>query len=68
MKHFLAISDLSPGEVQDLLDLAIKPKAEYFKTGSPPYFKGKVLWMIFLRAHSRLHAQKAILARLFGAV
>ena len=30
MKHFLAISDLSSGEVQDLLDLAIKLKAGLF--------------------------------------
>ena len=41
MKHFLAISDLSSGEVQDLLDLAIKLKEEYFKKGNPPYFKGQ---------------------------
>ena len=31
MKHFLAVSDLSSGEVQDLLDVAIKLKEEYFK-------------------------------------
>ena len=31
MKHFLAISDLSPAEVQDLLDVALKLKKEYFK-------------------------------------
>ena len=35
MNHFLAISDLSSGEVQDLLDLAIKLKEEYFKKGTP---------------------------------
>src|SRR5512143_3589582 len=53
MKHFLAISDLSPGEVQDLLDLAIKLKQEYFKKGNPPYFKGKVLGMIFQKPSLR---------------
>jgi ornithine carbamoyltransferase len=53
MKHFLAISDLSSGEVQDLLDLAIKLKAEYFKKGNPPYFKGKVLGMIFQKPSLR---------------
>jgi ornithine carbamoyltransferase len=53
MKHFLAISDLSPGEVQNLLDLAIKLKAEYFKKGNPPYFKGKVLGMIFQKPSLR---------------
>ena len=53
MKHFLAISDLSSGEVQDLLDLAIKLKEEYFKKGNPPYFKGKVLAMIFQKPSLR---------------
>jgi len=53
MKHFLAISDLSSGEVQDLLDLAIKLKEEYFKKGNPPYFKGKVLGMIFQKSSLR---------------
>jgi ornithine carbamoyltransferase len=53
MKHFLAISDLSPAETQDLLDLAIKLKAEYFKKGNPPLFKGKVLGMIFQKSSLR---------------
>ena len=53
MHHFLAISDLSSGEVQDLLDLAIKLKQEYFKKGNPPYFKGKVLGMIFQKPSLR---------------
>ena len=38
MKHFLAVSDLSSGEVQDLLDLAIKRKEEYFKKGNLALF------------------------------
>ncbi|HSL27783.1 MAG TPA: ornithine carbamoyltransferase [Anaerolineales bacterium] len=53
MKHFVAISDLSSGEVQDLLDLAVKLKEEYFKKGNPPYFKGKVLGMIFQKPSLR---------------
>ena len=53
MNHFLAISDLSSGEVQDLLDLAIKLKQEYFKKGNPPYFKGKVLGMLFQKPSLR---------------
>jgi ornithine carbamoyltransferase len=53
MNHFLAISDLSSGEVQDLLDLSIKLKEEYFKKGNPPYFKGKVLAMIFQKPSLR---------------
>ncbi len=53
MKHFLAISDLSPAETQDLLDLAIKLKAEFFKKGNAPYFKGRVLGMIFQKPSLR---------------
>jgi len=53
MKHFLAISDLLSGEVQDLLDVAIKLKEEYFKKGNAPYFKGKVLGMIFQKPSLR---------------
>ena len=53
MKHFLAVSDLSSGEVQDLLDLAVKLKEEYFRKGNPPYFKGKVLGMIFQKPSLR---------------
>ena len=53
MKHFLAISDLSSAETQDLLDVAIKLKEEYFKKGNPPLFKGKVLGMIFQKPSLR---------------
>jgi len=53
MEHFLAISDLSSGEVQELLDIAIKLKEEYFKKGNPPLFKGKVLGMIFQKPSLR---------------
>ena len=50
MKDFLAISDYSPEEIQELLDLAIKLKKQYFETGNKPIFKGKVLGMIFQNA------------------
>jgi len=53
MKHFLAIADLSSAEVQDLIDMAIKLKEEYFKKGNPPLFKGKVLGMIFQKPSLR---------------
>jgi ornithine carbamoyltransferase len=53
MKHFLDISDHSPEELQDLLDLAIRLKKEYFATGNPPLFKGKVLGMIFQKPSLR---------------
>jgi ornithine carbamoyltransferase len=53
MKHFLAVSDLTSAEVQDVLDIAVKLKEEYFKKGNPPYFKGKVLGMIFQKPSLR---------------
>ena len=66
MKHFLAISDLSAGEVQDLLDLAIKLKEEYFKKGNPPYFKGKVLGMIFQKPSLRTRVSFDMAMRQMG--
>ncbi len=53
MKDFLAISDYSPAEVQDLLDLAVKLKKEHQSGGNPPLFKGKVLGMIFQKPSLR---------------
>jgi ornithine carbamoyltransferase len=53
MKDFLAVSDLSPAEVQDLLDLAIRLKKEHFDRGNAPLLKGKVLGMIFQKPSLR---------------
>ena len=53
MKDFLAISDYSPEEIQDLLDLAVKLKKQYFKKGNKPIFKGRVLGMIFQKPSLR---------------
>ncbi len=53
MKDFLAISDYSSDQIQDLLDLAVKLKKEYFKKGNNPIFKGKVLGMIFQKPSLR---------------
>jgi ornithine carbamoyltransferase len=53
MKHFLDISDYSSAELQDLLDLAIRLKKEYFTQGNKPLFKGKVLGMIFQKPSLR---------------
>jgi ornithine carbamoyltransferase len=53
MDHFLAVSELSPSEIQDLLDLAVRLKKEYFEKGNPPLFKGKVLGMIFQKPSLR---------------
>ena len=53
MKDFLDISDYSPEELQDLLDLAMRLKTEFLAGGNPPLFKGKVLGMIFQKPSLR---------------
>jgi ornithine carbamoyltransferase len=53
MEHFLDIYDHTPEELQDLLDLAVRLKKEYFQQGNPPLFKGKVLGMIFQKPSLR---------------
>jgi ornithine carbamoyltransferase len=53
MKHFLDVSDYPPSEIQDILDLAIQLKKEYFTSGNTPLFKGKVLGMIFQKPSLR---------------
>ncbi|HSM72141.1 MAG TPA: ornithine carbamoyltransferase [Anaerolineales bacterium] len=53
MKHFLAVADLTSGEVQELLDTAVQLKEEYFRKGNEPIFKGKVLGMIFQKPSLR---------------
>lgn len=53
MKDFIAISDFSASEIQNLLDLAVQLKKEYFEKGNPPLLKGKVLAMIFQKPSLR---------------
>lgn len=53
MKHFLDVSEYSPAEIQDILDLAIRLKKEHFAGGNQPLFKGKVLGMIFQKPSLR---------------
>ncbi len=53
MKNFLDIFDHSSEELQDLLDLAIRLKKEYYSSGNLPLFKGRVLGMIFQKPSLR---------------
>ena len=53
MLHFLAVSDFPPQAIQDMLDLAVRMKKEYFAGGNPPLLKGKVLGMIFQKPSMR---------------
>lgn len=52
-KDFLAVSDYSPEELQNLLDLAITLKREYFSSGNIPLLKDKVLAMAFSKPSLR---------------
>jgi ornithine carbamoyltransferase len=53
MKDFLAVSDHSPQQIQELLDLAVELKREWADKGNPPILKGKVLGMIFQKPSLR---------------
>jgi ornithine carbamoyltransferase len=52
-KDFLAITDYSAKELQDLLDLAVRLKKEHFAGGNAPILKSKVLAMIFQKPSLR---------------
>lgn len=52
-RDFLAIADCRPKEIQNLLDLAIDLKKEYFATGNLPLLQNKVLAMIFSKPSLR---------------
>lgn len=53
MKDFIAVADFSPAELQSMLDLAIRLKAELKSGGNAPLLKGKVLAMIFQKPSLR---------------
>ncbi len=53
MKDFLAVSDYSPAELQEMLDLAVDLKKELKSGGNQPLLKGKVLGMIFQKPSLR---------------
>jgi ornithine carbamoyltransferase len=52
-KDFLAIADYTPEEIQNILDLAINLKKEYFSSGNVPLLQNKVLAMIFSKPSLR---------------
>jgi ornithine carbamoyltransferase len=53
VQHFLAIADLSPREIENLLDSAVKLKKERAKGGNKPILKGKSLAMVFQKPSLR---------------
>jgi len=52
-KDFIAVSDYTPNELQDLLDLAIFLKKELKSGGNKPILHGKVLGLIFQKPSLR---------------
>jgi ornithine carbamoyltransferase len=52
-KDFISICDFSPDELQSILDLAVRLKAEWKIGGNPPLFKGKTLAMVFQKPSLR---------------
>ena len=66
MKDFLSVSDYSSAELQDLLDLAVKLKAEYFAGGNKPIAKGKVMAMIFQKPSLRTRVSFDMVMRHLG--
>lgn len=53
MQHFLAITDLSSRELENLLDSALALKKAWAKGGNRPILKGNVLGMVFQKPSLR---------------
>jgi ornithine carbamoyltransferase len=53
MEHFLALTDLTPDGLRDLLQKAIDLKAEWKAGGNRPLLKGKTLGMVFQKPSLR---------------
>ena len=66
MKDFLAISDYSSEALQDMLDLAVTLKAEYFAGGNAPVGKGKTMAMIFQKPSLRTRVSFDMVMRHLG--
>jgi ornithine carbamoyltransferase len=54
-RDFLSMSDLGSGEIQSLLELAVKLKAEY-KSGKNSVLSGKVVGLLFEKPSTRTRA------------
>lgn len=52
-KDFLAIADYTPAQIQGLLDLAVRLKAEWKAGGNAPILQGKTMAMIFQKPSLR---------------
>jgi ornithine carbamoyltransferase len=66
MKHFLTLTDFSPDELQDMLHLAQRLKAERRSGGNAPVLKGKVLAMVFQKPSLRTRVSFDMAMRQLG--
>ncbi len=53
MKHFLTLADLTPEQIQHILDMAVRLKSAWKAGADTPYLKGQVLGMIFQKPSLR---------------
>ena len=53
MKHLLKMSDLTPGEVTHILDVADQLKAQHKAGGTPPLLAGKSVALMFSKNSTR---------------
>lgn len=65
-KDFLDIADFSSTELQEMLDLAVELKKEFFNGGNAPVLKNKVMAMIFQKASLRTRVSFDMAMRHFG--
>lgn len=65
-KDFLAISDFSAEEIQDMLDLAVRLKKEWKAGGNQPILQNKVMAMIFQKPSLRTRVSFDIAMRHLG--
>lgn len=65
-KDFIAIADYTPGELQSMLDLAVKLKTELKAGGNAPLLKGKVLGMVFQKPSLRTRVSFDMAMRQLG--
>jgi ornithine carbamoyltransferase len=67
IRHFLSLRDLSPAELNQVINLAIKMKAAKREGRQEPIFAGKVLGMIFEKSSTRTRVSfEAGMAQLGG--
>ncbi len=65
-KDFLAVSDFTPAELQDMLDLAVRLKTELKSGENQKLLKGKVLAMIFQKPSLRTRVSFDMAMRQLG--